>query len=429
MTTVASLAAAVTAVWWLRSSARLSLEPASRCSALALQLALLAVVPGPESIHWYPAVRTVLVASAVLAAGLGAATSGKLRFRGVRWVAIYMLIVFSSALVNADGVASFVRPLQVAFLFGIAIHVTAALEPTDVLRLFGEFAVGLLMITGLGAVLSPGDAFAQFSAPVIDRYLEAPSIGLSANAVAFTGLVVVVVGLSWRRRDLSSWSVAGIGVVAMVLTLKRASWLAAAVLALTWLALKARRRLAPVVAAGAVVMAVAVLVPQVRDLWDREQSRPQAQNIWSTRGAIFEASLDRFADSPVLGTGLGVGTSDLMIERGGRIESWNAHDELGTVLVSTGVLGAVTILAGHGLGIVWTVSVWRTSRDALPLAVAVAGLAMTPFFAVLSNPSYVSLPYLLVVFAAYPTHEIGVSRRGRRAARSSSGAAVDGEGA
>ncbi|MEM9564213.1 MAG: O-antigen ligase family protein, partial [Actinomycetota bacterium] len=201
-----------------------------------------------------------------------------------------------------------------------------------------------------------------------------------------------------------------VGVALLLLAQKRSFWVAAAVAALVALALCRRRLLAPALVAVAGVVAVATLVGPVRDLWDREQARPQVDNVTSIRAGIFEASIDRWRDRPIVGNGLGVGDRELRIDAGQPGFRWNSHNEVGAALAATGVLGLAAVLWGHLAGLAGALRSRRTSGDPFPLVVVAGSLALLPFWRLYIEPVVVALPLLTVVFPTQRWWYVDVDR-------------------
>jgi hypothetical protein len=243
-------------------------------------------------------------------------------------------------------------------------------------------------------------------------------LGTGAHSVAAIGLGLLA-WVAWRLVDgdlpavaTRAWWLGAalptvVGLALVLLSQKRAFWLATVVAALVGTALWERRRAVVLLAGTVVVVGLFTTVDPLRDLWDRERARPQVDNIASVRGAIFDASLDRWSERPILGDGLGVGNSDLLIDVGQPGFAWNSHSELGAVLAASGVLGLAAVGVGHVVGAVGAI---RARRDGPWALVVVAGsVALLPFIRVLQEPLIGSLPYLTVVFptVAWSTVRIG----------------------
>ncbi len=175
-------------------------------------------------------------------------------------------------------------------------------------------------------------------APLYRYSVNLQPIGVFAHEVGIAGATLVVAALHSLRARLPMF-VAGSALV--LLPQKRLTIVATVLLGVVWVAHVRPRRLGVVLAALAIVGLLFTVVPDLRQVWDREQAAPEAENILSYRTAIFEASVNRAAEHPVLGGGLGVGDRNLLLPIGRPGTEFATHGELETSLAATGMIGTV----------------------------------------------------------------------------------------
>lgn len=406
----------VAAGWWLTSTWR-SQPTASRALVACWQLAALALVPGPGRI--LDQRPTLVPALLLLAAALGLfavhlAASGQRRVAWAPWLVVYGVVLVVAMVASPSPGDAVVRTTRALVLLFLAAQTAHGLDPSTLRKLYAQFVVAAGAATMVGAVLVPDAAFRSIRAPVVRFQLLTPILGLPPHWTAAVGLGLLMVaarmdvlariptpGTTGGPTTRSALVVGAVGAALVALTSQRSFWLAAATGGMMWLALSRRRLLAPALVAAATLVAVFTLLQPARDLWDREQARPAVPHLASVRGAIFEASLERFEASPLVGQGLGVGNRGLLIELGQPGFEWSSHSEIGAALAATGVAGLVAVLWGHIVGLTASVRAWRIDGDPIPLTVVVAGLALLPFWRLLQEPLFVTLMTFVFVFPAH----------------------------
>ncbi len=422
MTVVAFGLAVVVALAWLLRSARAVDSPADRAAQLAWQLAALSFLSAPGDLvgdDGSLAVRATLGAMAALALVLRLVLLGRSAWIAVpRWLGVYAVVLALAAGFSSSPEVATLRGLRAVALFTVFVQAAVVLDRSVLRRLLFELGCGLAVVVAAGPLVAGGDAFFPLRAPVIRWALQAPIIGSGPHIVAAIGFVLVLATL-WRWLDGDrpvAWSQrwwlvvalpGGTGAFLVLAAQKRAFWLALAAMAVTWLVLCHRRWMVPAVAVLGVVAVALLAVGPLRDLWDREQSRPGIDNIASVRSAIFEASLDRFAERPLIGDGLGVGNRDLLIDVGQPGRSWASHSEVGAALAATGLIGLVVVAWGHLVGWSAALAAWRDRADPLPLLVTVGTFALVPFWRVLQEPLLLGVAYSTIVLPLHPLWTIG----------------------
>ncbi len=433
MTALVTVAYVVLAAVWVLVEARQVRPPRQRLLVLAWQLAALSFVPGPD---WLGGDRGPQVVAAVLVLAAAGATivalvspptpdggdrPGPRTVAIAPWIVVFAVVLAVAAATSGSPAASWPRSIRVVLLLVVFAQTAVWLDRAVARQLFTRFVGGLATLVVAGAALAPDDAFQSLAAPIVRVALAAPALGSGPHVVGWIGLALLAT-VVWRQLDglgpepgSGRWLalVPGptlVGVALLLLAQKRAFWLAAAVATLVGLALCWRRLLLPAIVVLAAVVAVATLVGPVRDLWDREQARPQADNITSIRGGIFEASLDRWRERPIVGNGLGVGDRDLLIDVGQPGHRWNSHDEIGASLAATGVLGLAALAWGHLVGLAGARRVRRRSGDPWPLIVVAGSFALLPFWRLYVEPVVVALPLLTVVFPTHRWWHLGLDR-------------------
>ena len=398
------------------STVRWSMAPADRALAVAWQLAVLSMVPGLLT----PGGQTVRVVVAVIAGAAGAsATLVGLRWPGSAWrgalppwLVVYAGVLVVGAGLSSDPGSSALRVLRALVLLVVLAQAAALLDDDVRRRLLARTMALLAGAVVLGAVVAPGQAFEPLRAPVLRWALTAPALGAGAHVVAAIGAgLLVATAWRWLSGDRPgptavAWSArvgvpAAVGIGLLAASQKRAFWLAAVVAVAAWLVLCRRRWLVPALAVLVVVVAPFLVVDSLRDLWDRERARPQIDNIGSVRGAIFEASVDRFTDRPLVGGGLGVGNRNLFIDVGQPDFAWASHSELGAVLAASGLAGLIVLVWGHGAGLRGVAKARSVSGDPMPAITLAASLALLPFWRILQEPLLVGVPYLTIVLPAH----------------------------
>lgn len=436
MTVVAFVLAAVVALGWLVATARGPGSAPDRALQIGWQLTALSFLSAPEDLvgeRGEIVLRVVLGALAAVAVGVRLVLLGRSRLTVAitPWLAAYGLVLAGAAVFSSSPDVAALRGLRALVLFLVLGQAAASLDRAVLRRSLAQFTGGLAAVVAIGPLVAGGDAFHPLQAPVIRWALQAPVIGSGPHVVAAIGFGLVLATIwCWvdgDRPTLGSrpWltGVAGptlVGVVLVVASQKRAFWLALVVVALTWLVVHHRRWLVPAVAALVVVVASFLAIGPLRDLWDREQARPQVDNITSVRRAIFEASIDRFVERPFIGDGLGVGNRELLIDVGQPGLGWSSHSELGAVLAATGFLGFAVLVWAHVHGGRRVVDAWRRRADPVPLLALAGSLALLPFWRILQEPLLVGLVYATMVF---PVH--GWHRRGPGAASAPPAAGVE----
>lgn len=417
MTIAAFVLVAVIGLGWLLVTARGPGSAPDRALQVAWQLVALSLLSAPEELvgeRGDIALRVALGALAALAVVVRFVLLGRSGWTLAitPWLAVYGLVLAGAAAFSSSPDVAALRGLRAVVLFAVLGQVAAGLDRASLRRLLFQFTAGLAAVVAIGPVVAGSDAFHPLRAPVIRWALQAPVIGSGPHVVAAIGFgLVLATAWCWVDGDRPTpgsrpWlvHVAAPGLAGFVLVVasqKRAFWLALAVVGLTWLVLHHRRWLAPAVAVLVVVAVAFLAIGPLRDLWDRERSRPQVDNIASVRGAIFEASLDRFVDRPIIGDGLGVGNRDLLIDVGQPGLGWSSHSELGAALAATGLLGLAVLLWAHAHGGRRAMAAWRSRADPVPLLALTGSLAMLPFWRILQEPLLVGLAYATMVF---PVH-------------------------
>ena len=419
--------AALAAAAWVWSTFRRAELDSPRLLMAAWQLAALSFVTGPEGLmgEW----GSVVLASVLIGAAVGAVIADRVGRPGARWWVAAWMVAYAAVLVVAMVLSSapadsLPRTARAIVLLLVFAQTVTGLDPDVLRRLFGQLMVGAAGVVVAGAVLAPAEAFRPIRAPVIRVSLTTPALGFGPHWTALIGLGLIVAvvwngsgrtapslpfrsGLSPSRERAAATVLLGLGVVIALLPLQRAFWLAGVVGLLTWLALRDRRRAAAAAVGVALVAVLFAVVGPLRDLWDREQSRP-VDNIMSVRSAIFDASLQRFRVRPVIGDGLGVGNRNLFIDVGQPDFAWASHSELGAVLAATGLVGLVVLVWAHGHGIRGVVRSWRADRDQAPLVLLTALMVLLPFWRILQEPLLLSLPYYTFILphhvSATPGH-------------------------
>lgn len=397
---------AVAVAWvthWVRSS-----DSYTGPLAVAWQLAALSFITGPESLgdRGSNGLAAVLLTGAVGAVAVHGSRQGW-RVAYTPWMALYGLVLAVAAVASSSPIDATIRTGRTVVLFVLFSYTAAGLARPVLRRLFAQFVVGCAGAITVSAVVDPGSAFRSIKAPVIDVALTAPALGFGAHWVAAVAVGLIGVSLWNRSAGAIAYGGAGLGLAMVMLSQKRAFWLAATVALLVWILLHHRRRFIAAAATVAVVATLFVAVTPLRDLWDREQSRPGVDNILSVRQEIFDASIDRFEQRPVIGDGLGVGNRDLLIDVGQPGFRWASHGELGAVLAATGLAGFGALLWGHVHGVVASVRAWRREGDALPLIVVCASVALLPFWRILQEPLLVGLAYFAVVLPEHRWRRLG----------------------
>ncbi|MEL6981652.1 MAG: O-antigen ligase family protein [Actinomycetota bacterium] len=418
MTVVAFALVVAVGVGWLVVTARGAGSAPDRALQVAWQLAAASFLSAPEELvgeQGEIALQVGLGALAALAVGVRFVLQGREHWSVAvtPWLAVYGVVLAGSAVFSSSPEVAALRGLRAVVLLLVFGQAAAWLDRAVLRRLFLQLTAGLAVVVAIGPVVAGGDAFHPLRAPVIRWALQAPVIGSGPHVVAAIGFgLALATAWCWFDGDrpvvgTRAWflRVAGPGSAGALLVLasqKRAFWLAIAVAALTWLVLRHRRWLVPAVAAVAVVGVSFLAVGPLRELWDREQSRPQIDNIASVRGAIFDASLDRFRERPIIGDGLGVGNRDLLIDVGQEGLGWSSHSEVGAALAATGLLGLAVLAWAHVHGGRGAVAAWRERADPMALVALTASLALLPFWRVLQEPLVVGLAYYTLVF---PIHD------------------------
>jgi len=422
VTVVAFALAVAAALAWLVRTVRSSAAAPDRAVQLAWQLAVLSFLSAPEALVGEDgslAFRAVLGALAALALGARLALLGRSASIAVpSWLGVYAIVLTLAAGFSSSPDVAALRGLRAIALFVVFAQAAMALDRSVLRRLLFELSGGLAAVVALGPLVAGGDAFHPLRAPVIRWALQAPIVGSGPHIVAAIGFALVLATL-WRWLDEGRpagwsqrwWLVVALpgttGVVLVLAAQKRAFWLALLVVAMTWLVLYHRRLLVPALAVIGVIAVSFLAIGPLRDLWDREQSRPQVDNITSVRSAIFEASLDRFAERPLIGDGLGVGNRDLLIDVGQPGRTWASHSEIGAALAATGLAGLLIVAWGHLVGWSAALTAWRERADPLPILVTVGTLALVPFWRVLQEPLALGLAYYTIVLPLHPGRRIG----------------------
>lgn len=422
MTVVAFGLAIAVALAWLLRTARSSDPATDRAVQLAWQLAALSFLSPPEALVGEDgslAFRAVVGGLAALALIVRLAILGRSASIAVPpWLGAYAVVLALAAGFSSSPDVAALRGLRAVALFVVFVQAALVLDRSVLRRLLFEFSCGLAVVVAVGPLVAGGDAFHPLQAPVIRWALQAPIVGSGPHIVAAIGFALVLATLwrwldgdrpvVWSRRWLLVVALPGAtGAFLVLAAQKRAFWLALLAIAITWLVVCHRRWVVPALAVVGVLAVSLLAVGPLRDLWDREQSRPQVDNIASVRSAIFEASLDRFAERPLIGDGLGVGNRDLLIDVGQPGRTWASHSEVGAALAATGLAGLIVVAWGHLVGWSGALAAWRERADPLPLLVAVGTLALVPFWRVLQEPLALGLAYYTIVLPLHPWRRIG----------------------
>ncbi len=422
MTVVAFAFAVVAALAWLLRTARSTDPVADRAVQLAWQLAALSFLSAPEALVGEDGslvFRAVVGGSAALALVVRLALLGRSASIALPlWLGAYAIVLALAAGFSSSPDIAALRGLRAVALFVVFVQAGVVLDRSVLRRLLFELSCGLAVVVALGPLVAGGDAFHPLQAPIIRWALQAPIVGSGPHVVAAIGFALILATLwcwldgdrpvVWSRRWLLAVALPGAtGVFLVLAAQKRAFWSALLVVAVTWLALCHRRWLLPALAAIGVAAVALLAVGPARDLWDREQSRPQVDNIASVRSAIFEASIDRFVERPLIGDGLGVGNRDLLIDVGQPGRTWASHSEIGAALAATGLVGLIVVAWGHLVGWSAALAAWRNEADPLPLVVTVGTLALVPFWRVLQEPLALGLAYYAIVLPLHPWRRVG----------------------
>lgn len=424
--TVAAFAAAVAvAVTWVVGAARSDAPAPDRAIQVAWQLAALSFLSAPEALVGESgdggeiAVRASVGVLAALALGVRLVLLGRSAWLAVPpWLAAYAAVLTVAAILSSDPGVAALRGLRAVVLFTVFVQAAVVLERSVLRRLFVQFSAGLAVVVAIGPLVAGGEAFHPLRAPVVRWALQAPVIGSGPHVVAAIGSALVLATVwCWADGDRpppwsSRWLLrvalpGGFGLLFLLAAQKRALWLAMVMAGLTWLVLCRRRSVLPTVAVLGVVAVGLSTVEPLRDLWDREQSRPQVDNVASVRSSIFEASLDRFAERPLVGDGLGVGNRGLLIDVGQPGLEWASHSEVGAALAATGLAGLAAIVWGHAVGWRAARTAWRRRADPLPLVVMAGTLGLLPFWRVLQEPLIVGLATYAIVLPLHPWRRLG----------------------
>lgn len=361
---------------------------------------ILAMVPsGPEGI---PGLREIRVGVALAAIAVVA----PLLFRKVRdlnvpaWALIYLGTLLAAALfssASAESLPAVVRVGVIAAgfaLLGFAIPHAAVRQAAVFVAACG------VATTLLGAILLDNAWIELRGVPLWGSALASPALGLQSTSTAFIGLVTYQAGLvGLRTHGWRAGLLIALSIPVIILPLKRAIWLAAAVTFVLWVWFEHRHWIQRVIVAAVAGSAAFFGLPAVRQLWEREVGRgaPGVENVVSIRGAIFDTALARFGESPVIGHGLGIGNRDFLIDVGQPGHLWNAHSELGTILSAAGLIGAVALLLLYVRIARSSWSRWVNEGDYLPLLLLGSVVATSPFHRALTSPSILTLGLLLIV--------------------------------
>ena len=265
--------------------------------------------------------------------------------------------------------------LDATYLLGFCFAASVALACDD--RRSAQLLTGCTCAVGTvlcGAGIATATRLqAHFGATVVDNRATG-FFGQPNELGAFAAVIVVLaIGLllAVDRRD-PLWIVAGscvlTGVVALVVSLSRSSWLGfvAGLVLLLVLAPRARR---PVVVAlasvTAAVTAIAVAQPSLPLLSivaDRAASFVDGgRNPYDDRPAIWREALRQIADRPLLGSGPG-GYHVIASTSGSQVSTvapLHAHDLLLTVLAEQGLLGVLLLGITVGVGVAGVIRVRR----------------------------------------------------------------------
>ena len=246
--------------------------------------------------------------------------------------------------------------IEAVAMFYIAVNVLRSRE--DLKKLF-VLSAGAAVVYSVGQIVS----FAWVAAHHHLQLGDAPAfLNNTPNADAMyleplLAFAVAFVAYPWSRQArLIAVVVLGFVLVAMLLTLSRAGYLAMAVLALVWvLSLQSRRVRIWVVAALAVVALVVLEIPFIN---------PRISGINSSaalRESIFGQALRMLAERPILGAGIdGFPIRVAPFRPGTQTIELYPHDIWLTTWSEVGLLGLI-VLAVILFGLLW-----RGAR-ALPL--------------------------------------------------------------
>ncbi len=343
--------------------------------------------------------HSIIQVTYLAGAALALFTAGELRAWPIRswWLNGLFGVALVAALLSTDPMRSVSVTIHLVGVAVLAASCARATEQAALRRVFVEFCVLVFAWFVLGAALAPDDTFTATRAPFYRYSVNLQPVGVFAMEVGIAGAALVVAGLhSIRRR----WPLLLAGSALVLLPQKRLTVLATLLLGLVWVAQTQSRRFWMACAALVGVATLFASVPSLRQLWDRELAAPEAENAFSYRTEILEATLDRVAQHPVLGGGLGIGDRRLTVSIGRPGAEFATHGELETALAGTGLLGAGFVVAGY---VDLLARGWRARRsgDWVPLGIALAMLCSVPFLTVVLRPVH-SLPYLLFVLPLGP---------------------------
>ena len=394
-------AMATASVGWIAVRFRSS-DRSDRLSTMALQLQLLIFLSwtalGSDATSPIRVTLSVLVALLLFAKVW---EERELRVLRVWPLYVYTLVLFVSGVFSDKPMTALAGASAYAMILGSMSVILASLPLRVIRRIAMEFAVGLAVALVVQVLVAPSQATSPIRSMAFDWTLDG-WVGLQTpTQVGLLGFSLVMYGIiSNDAARLARFSLVAGGLLLVVGSQKRAALLITVVAGLAYVSQVYRRRgsLSVVVVVIVVVATLAAQGP-VRDFLDREAAHPEAQNATSYRGAIFEASFDRFLERPLLGGGMGVSDRGLLIDVGEEGRLWRSHSEFGNAAAISGVLGVIALAWQYGLSVV---TVWRNrAADLAPFIVLIGALSALPFLRILSTLSFLSIPVILLVLPAH----------------------------
>jgi O-antigen ligase len=363
--------------------------------------------------------KLILVGSALLLGGmawLAWGESSRTFPLAFQLYSLYVVVVLVGAINSVDPALTLYRGIELA---AVVVSVSAAY------RVFGGAAVSrlekllyrltlvLVCSVWVGVLVAPDQAVVPASTSPLPWQIQGVYPAIASNGVGTLGVLLAVWSIARlfsresedRARPALLLAAAVLGMATQLLAQYRTGYVALAVAAALFLALRGRKALAVlVVAAGLAVTfwGLSAATERAEPLVLRGQSVDQAADL-SGRRFFWEHSLPIWRESPLVGGGLLTATRLEVLPSIGYSETATIHGTWVEALVGTGVVG--TCLLALALLALW--------RDAVPEAVRQGGrivpLALVSVLTVrsLTGSSFESLGLgaLLILTLALSLHE------------------------
>lgn len=412
----------VLALWVIAAVAWVAIEaPNSRhpLRTAGLQLTMLAQLSWSElgeTVNVTLRILLLIAAGACIARSV--AKSSEVKFHWIPAMFGYSGLLFLSGALSANpaiGLLFAARYGAVSLLFAVGLIGYSAYE----IRRLG-FGFGLVVgaMTATQLVLLREESLRSIRSQFLGYVVEG-EFGLGTTAISLAGCVLALGALRHQFRAPTAALMFISGTALVVLTQRRAAVLFLAALILGHILSSWRSQRAVLGAAAGLVLAVA-FSGLLLAFFDREAVHPESENVTSYRSAIFEASLERFYERPIIGGGLRVGDAELATSIGRDGTEWISHSELGAALAASGIVGTTLLLwQYYRLGLE---ALRLRDSDPVPLFVFLATLAVLPFWRVLADMSLVSLVVLLYLLPATPVRRFTMPRRGHKSSEKSASA-------